>query len=47
MLLKLRVQDRRHRKPFSRPGALHEKPAEACFWNSQDKAAQIHVPLNH
>ena len=40
MLSKLRVQNKRHQKPSSRPEALQENPAEACFWNSQDKTSK-------
>ena len=36
MLLQLRVQNKWHQKPLSRPKALQENPAEACFWKSQD-----------
>ena len=41
MLLKLRVQNKGHRKPLSRPEALQENPAEACFWNSQDGSGTL------
>ena len=46
MLLKLRVQNKGHQKPLSRPEALQEDP-EACSWNSQEKTAQICVPFHH
>ena len=46
MPLNLRVEIKRHKNPLSRPEALQENHAEACFWKIQDKAAQIYVPFN-